>query len=121
MQFLHAHGVTGVLPALYYNLNKAQYLKAIDDILAAYKTGKFRNFVGFYMEGPYLNPKFGCDREKNTWKGAIDKADYSEMIEKVKDYAKVWCISPGRDGLRPCWRVREFNTYGTLSRLRKTR
>ena len=98
-EYLLSHGVTGVLPALYYNLDKAQYLKAIDDILAAYGKGKFRNFVGFYMEGPYLNPKFGCDREKNTWKGAIDKADYIEMIEKVKDYAKVWCISPERDGI----------------------
>ena len=51
------------------------------------------------MEGPYLNPKFGCDREKNTWKGEINKVDYAEMIEKVKDYAKVWCISPERDGI----------------------
>ena len=30
--FILSHGVTGVLPALYYNLNKAQYLKAIDDL-----------------------------------------------------------------------------------------
>lgn len=98
-QFMLKHGVTGVLPALYYNLNKEQYFKAIDDILAVYKKGGFNNFVGFYMEGPYLNPKFGCDREKNTWKGEINKSDYAEMIEKVKDYAKVWCISPERDGI----------------------
>lgn len=98
-EYMLSHGITGVLPALYYNLNKKQYLKAIDDILAAYKKGGFNNFVGFYMEGPYLNPKFGCDREKNTWKGEIDKADYAEMIEKVKDYAKVWCISPEREGI----------------------
>ena len=98
-KFMLKHGVTGVLPALYYNLNKEQYSKAIDDILAVYKKGGFNNFVGFYMEGPYLNPKFGCDREKNTWKGEINKADYTEIIESVKDYAKVWCISPERDGI----------------------
>lgn len=51
------------------------------------------------MEGPYLNPKFGCDREKNTWKGEINKADYAEIIKKVKDHVKVWCISPERDGI----------------------
>lgn len=36
-QFMLKHGVTGVLPALYYNLNKEQYIKAIDDILTEYK------------------------------------------------------------------------------------
>lgn len=98
-EFTLKHGVTGILPALYYNLNKEQYLKAIDDIKDAYNNGKFRNFVGFYMEGPYLNPKFGCDREKNTWKGTIDKNDYSVMIDRVKGYVKVWCISPEREGI----------------------
>ena len=98
-EFMLSHGVTGVLPALYYNHNKEQYVKAIEDILQAYKNGDFRNFVGFYMEGPYLNPNFGCDREKNTWKGPIVKADYDVLIQKVKDYVKVWCISPERVGI----------------------
>ena len=48
-EFMLGHGVTGVLPALYYNLNKEQYLKAIDDIVDANKKGSFKNFVGFYM------------------------------------------------------------------------
>ena len=97
--FILKHGVTGVLPALYYNLNKDQYVKAIDDILACVNSGGFANFIGFYMEGPYLNPKFGCDREKNTWKGPINKADYDLLIKKVKDSVKVWCISPEREGI----------------------
>ncbi|MCQ2387708.1 MAG: amidohydrolase family protein [Clostridia bacterium] len=98
-EFMLKHGVTSVLPALYYNLNKQQYLDACDSIINAYKNGDFENFMGFYMEGPYLNPKFGCDREKNTWKGAIDKNDYLPLIDKAKDYAKVWCISPEREGI----------------------
>lgn len=98
-EFMLGHGVTGVLPALYYNLNKEQYLKAIDDIVDANKKGSFKNFVGFYMEGPYLNPNFGCDREKNTWKGAIVKDDYDLLIDKVKDYVKVWCLAPEREGV----------------------
>lgn len=98
-EFMLSHGVTGVLPALYYNLNKNQYLDAIDSILDAKNAGKFKNFIGFYMEGPYLNPAFGCDREKNTWKGPIDENDYLPLIEKVKDTVKVWCISPEREGV----------------------
>lgn len=97
--YMLKHGVTGVLPALYYNLNKEQYLDAIESIKTAYESGDFKNFLGFYMEGPYLNPNFGCDREKNTWKGPINKNDYDALIEKVKDSVKVWCISPERDGI----------------------
>lgn len=93
------HGVTSMLTALYYNLNREQYLSAMEKIACSYEAGEFRNFAGYYMEGPYLNPKFGCDREKNTWKGAINKADYEELIEKGKKYAKVWCLSPERDGI----------------------
>ena len=40
------------------------------------------------MEGPYLNPNFGCDREKNTWEGSIKKEDYEEIIVLVKTYVK---------------------------------
>ena len=98
-RYMLEHGVTGVLPALYYNLTKDQYISAADNIIKAYEAGKFPNFVGLYMEGPYLNPNFGCDREKNTWKGKIDKNDYKCLIDRVKDYAKVWCISPEREGI----------------------
>ena len=97
--YLLAHGVTSVLPALYYNLSKEKYLKAINDILLAYKKGLFPNFQGFYMEGPYLNPNFGCDREKNTWKGEIKREDYIEIVEKAVPYTKVWCISPERENI----------------------
>ena len=58
------HGVTGVLPALYNNLNKDAYLKAVEDILSSNENGDFDNFLGFYMEGPYLSPNFGCERDK---------------------------------------------------------
>ena len=98
-EYALSHGVTSMLTALYYNLNKEQYYEAIDNVINAYKNGEFRNFAGLYMEGPYLNPNYGCDREKNTWKGAIDENDYLPMIDRVKDYVKVWCISPEREGV----------------------
>ena len=93
-----AHGVTSVLPALYMSLNKKEYLDAVDSIITANKNGEFENFYGFYMEGPYLNPNFGCDREHNVWKDAIVKEQYQEIVEKVKDTAKIWCLAPEREG-----------------------
>lgn len=93
------HGVTGVLPALYNNLNKDAYINAVDNILSACDEGCFDNFLGFYMEGPYLSPNFGCERDKNVWKDAIKREEYIEIVEKVKDTAKVWCIAPEREGI----------------------
>lgn len=93
------HGVTGVLPALYNNLNKDAYIKAIDDIVSAKNSGKFPNFVGFYMEGPYLSPNFGCERDKNVWKDGVYREEYIDIVKKAKDYAKVWCLAPEREGI----------------------
>lgn len=98
-EYMLKHGVTGVLTALYYNLNKKAYLDAMDSIIGAYEKGEFKNFLGLYMEGPYLNPNFGCDREKNTWKGEIKREDYLELLDKAEKYVKVWCISPERVGI----------------------
>ncbi len=93
------HGVTRVLPALYNNLNKDAYIKAADDIITAHKEGKFDNFGGFYMEGPYLSPNFGCERDKNVWKDKIVREEYIDIVKKVKDTARVWCFAPEREGI----------------------
>jgi N-acetylglucosamine-6-phosphate deacetylase len=97
--YLLSHGVTGVLPALYNNLNKEAYIKAADDILSARDKGEFENFVGFYMEGPYLSPNFGCERDKNVWKDAVVREEYIDIVKRVKDSAKVWCFAPEREGI----------------------
>ena len=98
-RYMLQHGVTGVLPALYNNLNKDAYIKAIDDILKAKEEGKFENFAGFYMEGPYLSPNFGCERDKNVWKDAVVREEYIDIVKHVKDNAKVWCFAPEREGI----------------------
>ena len=92
------HGVTSVMPAPYYSLDKKEFLQMIDKIVCDYESGEFPNFLGFYMEGPYLNPAFGANQEKITWKGVV-KEDYQELIEKSKKYTKVWCIAPEREGI----------------------
>ena len=58
------HGVTSVLPALFYSMNKEEHLEAIKKYRDAIAEGKCQNIIGVYMEGPYLNPDFGCDKEE---------------------------------------------------------
>ncbi len=93
------HGVTSVLPALFYSMNKEEHLEAVKKYRDAMAKGECKNLLGLYMEGPYLNPDFGCDKEKNFWKDAIRKEDYAEVIDAVQDLAKVWCVAPEREGI----------------------
>ncbi len=93
------HGVTSVLPALFYSMNKQEHLDAINKFKNAIMQGECKNIVGVYMEGPYLNPDFGCDKEKNVWKDKISEEDYAEIVDATKDFAKVWCIAPEREGI----------------------
>lgn len=93
------HGVTSVLPALFYSMNKQEHLDAIQKYKDAIAAGECRNIMGVYMEGPYLNPDFGCDKEKNVWKDAIVEKDYAEVVKAAKDFAKVWCVAPEREGI----------------------
>ena len=96
---LLSHGVTSVLPALFYSMNKEEHLSALKKFKDAKKRGKCQNILGVYMEGPYLNPDFGCDKEKNVWKDAIVEKDYAEIVDEAKDLAKVWCVAPEREGI----------------------
>ncbi len=93
------HGVTSVLPALFYSMNKQEHLDAIKRYKDAIAAGECGNIIGVYMEGPYLNPDFGCDKEKNVWKDAIVEKGYAEVVEAAKDFAKVWCVAPEREGI----------------------
>ena len=93
------HGTTTVLPALYFAMNTQEYVAAIEKIKEAMQTPDGANIAGFYMEGPYLNPKFGCDREHNPWKGPVDKADYQPIIDHAGDLVRVWCLAPERENI----------------------
>ena len=98
MHHLH-HGTTTLFPALYFSMNTESYVKAINDLKEAMKKPECKNIAGFYMEGPYLNPKFGCDKESNPWQGAVDKAKYQPIIDAAYDLAKVWALAPERENI----------------------
>lgn len=93
------HGATTVLPALYTGLNTQQYVRAAGILREAMQKPECGNIAGFYMEGPYLNPDFGCDRTNNPWADGIFKEKYQPVIDACWDLARVWCIAPEREGI----------------------
>ena len=66
---------------------------------SAMETEEGANIAGLYMEAPYMNPKFGANREQNPWKGDIRREDYMPLIESAGDTARVWVVAPEREGI----------------------
>ncbi len=93
------HGTTTILACLYFNMNKDQLVEQAKFVKAAMAKPECRNIAGFYMEAPYMNPKFGADREGNPWKGPICKDDYQPLIDQVGTDAKVWVVAPERENI----------------------
>lgn len=93
---LLSHGITSVMPALYPTNN---YVEGMNRIYTSVEQGEFKNFLGFYMEGPYINAKYGSNKSKNQWGGPIDIKDYGPIVDTAGEYAKVWCVAPERDGI----------------------
>ena len=93
------HGTTTLLPALYFSMDTAGYVEAIGILKEAMKEKECANIGGLYMEGPYLNPKFGCDKESNPWQGPVDASAYGPVIEAAGDLVKVWAVAPERENI----------------------
>ena len=93
------HGVTSVLATLYYQLNQADFLRAIDRVITAMDSGRAPAIKGFYMEGPYMNPAYGAYAEKNAWKGPIAREDYLPLLARAGARARVWAVAPEREGI----------------------
>ena len=90
-------GTTTILPALYFKFNKDQYIEYIGVLRSAMEDPACCNIAGLYMEGMYMNPKFGANREKNPWKGPICREDYLPVIEAAGDLPRVWVTAPERE------------------------
>lgn len=110
-QHFLAHGETTMLATLYYDLPKAEFSASIDRVKQAMQTGQAAKAIGgFYMEGPYMNPKYGACAEKNQWRGEIRAEDYREIVDRAGTLARVWAVAPERLGLEPFLRyARQVN------------
>ncbi len=93
------HGTTSLLPALYFSMNTEEYVEAITTLRNAMSKAECKNIAGLYMEGPYLNPKFGCDKEHNPWQDAVNKEKYGPIIDAAYDLARVWALAPERENV----------------------
>jgi len=96
-----AHGETTVLATLYYDFDLPDLIDSIGRIEAAMGVGAGRAIGGIYMEGPYMNPKYGASPEKNKWRGEIAAERYAPLADRLGDLVKVWAVAPEREGLEP--------------------
>ena len=94
-----SHGTTSVLATLGYRDTVDDYLVYFDRIRKAMATPEGANIAGIYMEGPYINPKFGSLRHLNPWTGAILPEDYEPIIAGGVDMIRVWTVGPEREGI----------------------
>ena len=94
------NGETTILATLYYNLSKEGFLDSIKKVQEAMAAGGAGDAIaGIYMEGPYMNPKFGAMPERNKWKGVIAEQAYKEVVDTAGTDAFVWAVAPEREGI----------------------
>lgn len=96
---LLSHGVTDVMPALYFSATAEQLVEQVGTIRAAMASGKANNIIGLYMEAPYLNPAYGCNREQNPWRDPVSRERYAPVVDAACDLARVWCLAPERENI----------------------
>ncbi len=97
-RFFLEHGTTSIFPTLYYDMSKDLLIDSIKKIRKVAEKGG-TTICGIYMEGPYMNPKYGAMPEMNAWRGEIKAEDYMPLIKEGKDFVKVWVIAPEREGI----------------------
>ncbi len=95
-EYFLKNGTTTILATLYYTLGKEEFLSAIKRVQNIMEDS---NIGGFYMEGPYMNPKYGASPERNQWRGEIKPEDYKELLVEAGTDAKVWAVAPEREGI----------------------
>lgn len=113
---LLAHGVTDVLPALYFSANGEELIRQVGILRKAMQSGKAPNIIGLYMEAPYLNPAFGCNRESNPWRDPVSAERFRPVVDAAYDLARVWCLAPERENIEEFVRyVKEKNPRAVFS------
>ena len=90
-------GTTTLLSALYFSDPKEILLEQIKRVKAAIGKPGAENLMGFYMEAPYMNPKFGADRTNCPWNKPVCKEDYQPLLDAAGDKVFVWAVAPERE------------------------
>lgn len=98
-EFFLRHGATSILATPDYSMTLATFLDSIRTIKAAIPTAK--TIRGMYLEGPYMNPNYGCNSHINPWRHPIDPTEFKQLVDEAGEFATVWAIAPEREGLLP--------------------
>ncbi len=93
------HGVTSILATLYFDMDAGQLAEQASRVRECMRTTEGASIAGLYMEAPYMNPKFGANRENNPWKGPIRSEEYLPVIEAAGTDVRVWVLAPEREGI----------------------
>lgn len=91
------HGTTTLMATPFYTLNFEETLKAIADAKKAMQ--KSRIIKGIYMEGPYTNPIYGANADKNPWRHGIVQEEFKAIADEGGRDVKVWTIAPELEGI----------------------
>ncbi len=91
-EYFLKHGTTTMLSTPEYALTFKSMINAIKNVKNTYKNTK--NVKGLYMEGPYINPKYGAGAQDNPWKNGIVESEYKALVDECGDLVKVWTIAP---------------------------
>lgn len=96
-EFFLRHGTTSLLSTPDYHMNLETYNKVIKTVKEAMP--KAKTIKGFYMEGPYTNPRYGSHSDTNPWRFGIEPEEYEPLVDELADLALVWTIAPEREGI----------------------
>ncbi|MFA7158132.1 MAG: amidohydrolase family protein [Kiritimatiellia bacterium] len=99
------HGTTTALACCSYGQNFDSFLAGIRTIRAAAGKGDCRIIQGLYLEGPYMNVKYGAGARDNPWGAPVNAREYKPLADAAGDFARIWCVAPEREG------VEEFMQY----------
>ena len=92
-------GTTTILPTMYQTDSMEDFKRGFDNFRIVRRDAVGRSMMGFYMEGPYLNPKYGSNAKNGQWKDAIDETLMRELVDYAGQDVMVWCVGPEREGI----------------------
>ncbi|MBR2897783.1 MAG: amidohydrolase family protein [Oscillospiraceae bacterium] len=98
-RFMLEHGATSILPTLYFTMGTKEMSDSIRFIRSFIGKEETPNIRGIYVEGPYMNPEYGCSKNDIKWADEILPEEYMPVLEAAQQDVKVWGLAPERAGI----------------------
>lgn len=101
IDFHLSHGTTTIFPTFYMTMSKEEMIASIKSIRSVMaEDGIAKAVGGIYMEGPFMNVDYGCDKSACKWdSGEIKPEHFKELVDAAGDTVKVWAVAPEREGI----------------------